>query len=96
MTIRHLGISTFQRVHKQVFMQGAVGESAQQQSSDVFSFETTVLGRKKENDSLAFVREVCNNPVCFVILRFCSLLRGNCCAIKSLNLSSYFGPWRSG
>lgn len=48
MTIKHLGISTFQSVHKQVFMQGTVGESAQQQSSDVFSFETTGLEWKKK------------------------------------------------
>lgn len=34
-------------MHKQVFMQGAVGESAQQQSRDVFSFETTGLKEKK-------------------------------------------------
>lgn len=48
MTIKYLGISTFQGVHKQVFVQGTVGESAQQQSSDVFSFETTGLKGKKK------------------------------------------------
>lgn len=89
MTIKHLGISTFQRLHKQACMPGAVGESAQQQSSDVFSFEKTGLGQKKkkkqtENNSLAFVKEACNNHWCFVILRFCSHLQGKFCAIKNL------------
>lgn len=50
MTIKHLGISTFQRLHKQACMPGAVGESAQQQSSDVFSFEKTGLGQKKKKN----------------------------------------------
>lgn len=63
-----------------------MGESAQQQSSDVFSFETAVLEwerkeKKEENYSLEFVREVCNSLGCFVILRFCSPLHGDRCAI---------------
>lgn len=76
-------------------MQGTVGESAQQQSSDVFSFQTAVLEwgkKKKENYSLELVREVCNSLGCSVILRFGSPLHGDRCAIKS----SHFGSWRWG
>lgn len=74
-------------------MQGTVGESAQQQSSDVFSFQTAVLEwgkKKKENYSLELVREVCNSLGCSVILWFGSPLHGDRCAIKS----SHFGPRR--
>lgn len=53
MTIKHLGISTFQRAHKRVFMQGTVGESVQQQSGDVFSFEPTGLEQKKRKQLIS-------------------------------------------
>lgn len=95
MTIRHLGISTFQRVQKQRLYAGHCGRkcSATKQRCVFISNSGIGVGKKKkENYSLELVREVCNSLGCSVILWFGSPLHGDRCAIKS----SHFGSWRWG